>query len=278
MGEDFSNGRFTGVVRRVRPGRLAGTYTVQHADASVVRDSDDSVGITLSLTAGHRVRFRSGRLADDARPAVGTATVCVPGEWVRVDIVGEVRVLRAELGLSSLVAHVEEECGADPARLAFRGALHADDPALSRLLFDALTGGRDGGAAERALAVHLHAAYAGGRMPRRLGGIAPGRLRRLLAFIEEAPPDEIDLRSLSARAGMSPFHFAREFKGTVGEPPMRFVARRLALRGLSLLSDPRTSVGEAASRAGFAHPSHLARHARRLTGVTPARFRADVLA
>lgn len=148
MIDAFSNGRLTGAVHNVRPGRLAGTYTVRHADISVVRDSDDFVEITLNLTAGHRVLFRAGRLVDETRPAFGSATICVPGERVRVDIAGEVRVLRSELSLSSLTAHIAEECGIDPARLAFRDALHADDPALSRLLFPS-TRSRSGRASGR---------------------------------------------------------------------------------------------------------------------------------
>jgi AraC family transcriptional regulator len=39
------------------------------------------------------------------------------------------------------------------------------------------------------------------------------------------------------------------------------------------LSDNTLSIAQIAIETGFAHPSHLARHLKRVTGVPPARFR-----
>jgi AraC-like DNA-binding protein len=84
----------------------------------------------------------------------------------------------------------------------------------------------------------------------------------------DACPAKVTLGELATLAGLSPFHFLRSFRRATGLPPHAYLiqvrvrkARSLLLRG--------SSAGEAALTAGFADQSHLNRHFKRFTGVTP---------
>ena len=133
----------------------------------------------------------------------------------------------------------------------------------------------------RAVAAALAANHAARplRSPIKLsrGGLTPARLRRVLDRIEAGLPSPLPLASLAAEAGMSPFHFAREFQRAVGVPPHQYLIRRRLDRAVLLLARRNMPLADVARAAGFAHVSHLARQMRRLTGLSPARFRTDVL-
>jgi len=94
----------------------------------------------------------------------------------------------------------------------------------------------------------------------RSGGIAPARLARILERIDADADGSTSLEALAAEAGMSTFHFAREFARTVGLPPHRHLIQRRVDRAILLLSFPTLTVADVARRAGFSHSSHMARH------------------
>ncbi len=87
----------------------------------------------------------------------------------------------------------------------------------------------------------------------------------------------MSLATLAAEAGMSVFHFAREFRRTIGLTPYEYVLQRRLARAMDLLGRQELSVVRIAAETGFAHSSHLSRHMRRLTGLSPASFRREVL-
>jgi AraC family transcriptional regulator len=72
---------------------------------------------------------------------------------------------------------------------------------------------------------------------------------------------------------LSTYHFARAFKRSFGVPPHRYHTTRRIERARSLLSDPRTSVAEVASKVGFSGASAFAATFRRTTGQTPTDYR-----
>lgn len=126
-----------------------------------------------------------------------------------------------------------------------------------------------------ALAVHLLRHYGQSRHTPGLarGGIAPARLRRVLAYMDEHLAENIPLTSLAALSGLAFHHFAHAFKDSMGVSPHRFLIERRITRARSLLADPSLSVAEIALMLGFADQSHFTEHFRRLTGITPARYR-----
>ncbi len=108
------------------------------------------------------------------------------------------------------------------------------------------------------------------------GGLAPLRLRRVLEFIAAHLGDDIALADLAAVAELSTHHFGEAFKTATGRPPYRFVMARRVERARELLRDGERPIAEIAYAAGFSSQAHLTTNFRRLTGVTPGRFRRSL--
>lgn len=124
------------------------------------------------------------------------------------------------------------------------------------------------------LAVHLLRNYAGGgARPRFAGGLSGARLRRVTGYMIENHEHEMSLAELARVAGLSPFHFAREFKRATGAAPHQYLIRVRVERAKSLLADRRLPLAEVSLRAGFGSQSHFTRLFRRVTGETPKAYR-----
>jgi AraC family transcriptional regulator len=103
------------------------------------------------------------------------------------------------------------------------------------------------------------------------------RVRRVTEYIEQNLEKELRLAELAALVCMSPYHFARLFKGSTGVPPHRFVLRRRVARARAFLAAPELSIAQIARMVGFRRPSHFTTVFRRVTGVTPRGYRDEGL-
>ena len=107
-----------------------------------------------------------------------------------------------------------------------------------------------------------------------VGALSMSRLRRVTEYIQQSLDKDLPLADLAALVSMSPFHFARLFKGSTGLPPHRFVIRQRIARARACLSTPDLSIAQISRSVGFRTPSHFTTVFRRVTGVTPRRYRA----
>jgi transcriptional regulator GlxA family with amidase domain len=98
-------------------------------------------------------------------------------------------------------------------------------------------------------------------------------MRRVREYIEAHLHDSIELVELAAIAGLSIFHFARQFKQSAGVTPHYYVIQSRIERAQELLASTDLSLSEIAFATGFSDQSHLTRHFRQLIGVTPGQFR-----
>ena len=103
------------------------------------------------------------------------------------------------------------------------------------------------------------------------GGLAGWQRKRVLEYIEEHLSETISLSTLSAVAQLSPYHFARAFKQSLGMPPHRFHMNRRVERAKVLLPD--RTVTEVALAVGYAETSSFSSGFRRATGMSPTEFR-----
>jgi AraC family transcriptional regulator len=78
---------------------------------------------------------------------------------------------------------------------------------------------------------------------------------------------------LAQVAGMSSFHFAREFKRTTGTTPHQYLIKFRIERAKALLARNDLPLTEVGLRSGFSHQSHFTRLFRRITGTTPNSYR-----
>lgn len=110
--------------------------------------------------------------------------------------------------------------------------------------------------------------------PRR-GGLAGWQVRRTTEFIQAHLDQNIGLNELAAIAGLSPFHFARAFKQSVGDPPHRYQTRRRIERACDLLVSGDMPIIDVAAAVGYEAPQTLTRLFRREMGMTPSEYRRD---
>jgi AraC family transcriptional regulator len=104
-------------------------------------------------------------------------------------------------------------------------------------------------------------------------GLAP-RHRTLLAdYIDAHLHEQISLATMAKLVRLSPFHFARLFKQSFGEPPHRYVTRQRIERAKRMLAQGERSVAEIGFEVGFGESSSFTAAFRKMTGTTPARFR-----
>jgi AraC family transcriptional regulator len=123
------------------------------------------------------------------------------------------------------------------------------------------------------LALHLARCYGGPQRVRRQGGLASHRLERVLAFIDSQLADALPVSALAARAAMSPFHFARRFKASLGVAPHAYVTARRMERAKSLLAGSELALAEVARSVGYHTQAHFTEVFHQQVGTTPGRYR-----
>jgi AraC-like DNA-binding protein len=104
------------------------------------------------------------------------------------------------------------------------------------------------------------------------GGLPGGALGRVRAYIDDHIGQHISLDELAREAGVSRFHFARQFRLSTGESPMQFLRRVRIERSKSILQSRDTTIAEVAAKLGFSDQSHFTRTFGRLVGVSPGSF------
>lgn len=104
-------------------------------------------------------------------------------------------------------------------------------------------------------------------------GYVGSSVQRAMAFIEAHLDWHLSLDQVAREAGMSKFHFCRNFKGSTGFTFREFLARRRIVRATHLLREGHRSVSEVYLDVGFKDLSHFGRVFRKITGQPPSRYR-----
>ena len=107
--------------------------------------------------------------------------------------------------------------------------------------------------------------------------LSTDRRKKVLDFIEDRLSHHITLADIASAAAMSPYHFTRAFRATMGITPVRFVWARRVVMAKTLLRDKRMPIAEVALECGFADQSHFTTAFRIGTGTTPAEYRKAVI-
>jgi AraC family transcriptional regulator len=129
------------------------------------------------------------------------------------------------------------------------------------------------------LAVHLLRYYAisPSRPVTFTGGLSATKLRQVTDFIADNYSRELKLAELAQVAGMSSFHFAREFKRSTGTTPHQYLIKFRVERAKAFLANDELPLIEVSLRSGFSHQSHFTRLFRRITGTTPQSYRLAIM-
>jgi AraC family transcriptional regulator len=109
------------------------------------------------------------------------------------------------------------------------------------------------------------------------GGLAAWQLRLVTEYIERHVGECVPLTTLAGLVRLSPHHFCRAFKQSLGLSPCRYHGMRRMERAKLLLADLEVAVAEVAQRLGYGETSVFTNAFRRGTGLTPTAFRRSLI-
>jgi AraC family transcriptional regulator len=108
------------------------------------------------------------------------------------------------------------------------------------------------------------------------GGLAPWAERRSLELMRARLSEDISLDELATEAQLSPFHFARMFKQSLGVPPRVYLTRLRLERACELLEKTDLPVTEIALEVGYSSNQVLARVFLKHQRMSPSDYRRAV--
>ncbi|NEZ54429.1 helix-turn-helix transcriptional regulator [Adonisia turfae] len=125
-----------------------------------------------------------------------------------------------------------------------------------------------------ALSVHLLQNYSTRTKPIKpySGGLSPQNLKLVKDYINDNLSHELCLDGLAKVTRLSRYHFSRAFKQSMGITPHQYIIQQRVERAKQLLLQNQMTIADIALACGFTHQSHLNRHFKGLTGVTPKNF------
>lgn len=125
------------------------------------------------------------------------------------------------------------------------------------------------------LAIHLLRKY-GVRKPQistYSDGLPKYKLQQILEYINANLDCDIKLVDLAELVAMSQYYFCHLFKQSMGIAPYQYIIQQRIERAKQLLKCRDVAICDVALACGFANQSHLTKHFRKLTEITPKAYR-----
>ena len=242
------------------------------------RHAEHLIAISLSGTCNGEISTESGfRTRDQAK---GSVCVIPSGHLYHARLNGESEHLAIYVEPSLLLRAAADS--RSPASVEVIEKCASSDPVISNVgmaLLAELESQSLGGrlyaeSLANLLAVHLLRHYTTADLGQRLtGGLSGRRLQLVLEFIADNYETDLSIADLAQVAGMSAFHFAREFKRSTGTTPHQYLIKFRIQHAKELLAESKLPLVEVGFRSGFSHQSHFTRLFHRITGTTPQSYR-----
>ena len=249
----------------------------QNADDRTAYHAPEHHTVSLYLDGGYQT-FRRDQPGHYGAPG----RVCIlpaghDSEWV-VD--GHLRFLHLYFGRESVRELFEQALGTRARHLSLHEQTYIEDPQLAQLCqqwllpldwhseFDRLS------LQHAAQLVLLHLLRREQQQPRAVSvGLAPTVRKRVLEYIAGQLQERLSLEQLADIAGLSPYHFSRMFRHSLGVTVHRYVQQQRLEQARQWLLAEQSSLAEIAARCGFASQSHFGHCFRQQYGVSPKRYR-----
>ena len=252
----------------------------RHGDAEPrISGGDGLVKLIVNLSNTQKVERLAKGVWTSKPCEIGSFALIGPDEEVCFSVAGPADVLQVFIPFDVLAR--ELDVGTPP---TIRSRFQDNDPSIERYalrLMLAVANRRiiDAIAVSELISGlgHLLAHDATRQSSAAKGGLPPHRLKRVLEFISASINGSegvvIRLEQLAGLADLSPFHFARAFRETLGTSPCTYVLQKRLERARSMLVNTSASVGEIGRQIGFQSHAHFSHQFRQRMGVTPSDFR-----
>lgn len=103
------------------------------------------------------------------------------------------------------------------------------------------------------------------------------RLQRVTAYVKEHVSDAISLADMATAAGMSPMHFAAQFRAATGQRPHHYLLQCRIQHAKALLTDASRSLIDIAISVGFRTQAHFTTVFKNFEQTTPMQWRRSRL-
>lgn len=224
-------------------------------------------GFCLILQGGYtesygRTSLECGPSSVKFQPAGEEHSDVYGSEAVRCFIIELQEDWLARTGAGALVSdrpHVHKSGTLARLMLRLRAEFHAADDESALLI--------------EGLALELIGEASRGRR-RRPAAAPPPWLRRAKEFIHEQFADPLTLPLVAEFVGVHPVYLATSFRRHYRQSVGEYLRERRVEYARDRISSSDDPLAEIALAAGFANQSHLTRTFKRLTGMSPARYRA----
>lgn len=254
---------------------------VMPADCSVL-GSKDKLAINIFLRAARATIVTDGTMLYDAVIPAGSALVTLPGQVATGMFVEHVEVIHLEAEWDFVIRHVGMSAACPPGNFfgLFRDEAIAN---LARAMEYCSLNGCAPGWAERfgafmvARLFHLHSQNLGEKAERSRIAMPLWRIRRVNEYLETHLSEPISLADLARVAGLSPMHFAAQFRLATGHRPHEYLQLRRIERAKRLLLQPNVSLIDIALQVGFRTQSHFTTVFKRYIGKAPSYWRDQQL-
>lgn len=173
----------------------------------------------------------------------------------------------------------------DPAEVELIPRFATLDPVVEHMTFAMLELARDAPPASalyvdhlaRGFAAHLihkHSTLSDATPARQeAGGLGARDIESVRELVNASLASPLSLADLAGATSLSPGHFARLFKRSLGVTPYQFVLRTRVERAQRLLAETDAPISHIGMDCGFSHQMHLTQVFHRLVGTTPAEYR-----
>ncbi len=100
-------------------------------------------------------------------------------------------------------------------------------------------------------------------------------ISRTIEYMHKHFTEKVSIEKLAETAGMSTRSLLRHFKRINGASPKEYLIELRINYACELLDNHRLSIDEIAFNSGFSDSSHFSKELKKMTGVTPSKYRAD---
>ena len=98
-------------------------------------------------------------------------------------------------------------------------------------------------------------------------------IRKIHTFMRKHLAEPVTLEDLAAAAGLTKYHFLRQYRGKTGKTPVQVLWEIRCSEAVSLLKYTALPIKEIAARTGFSDLAHFSRRIKAFSGLIPREFR-----
>ena len=248
-----------------------------HEAVGVAKPNQVEIAFTAHAKASFETRHRARQI--DIAPGAAFIVGAEAIRWSKIEEPNEALGMYPDMNLLQGLAQTT-----NARRIELETVVHRQDPILLGIahafkracVAERTISDIEASSLAHLLAWRLLVTYCGVELPEAtLNGskLSETAIRAVCDFIEANLCTQLTLEDLAALVHLSPFHFARCFKATIGLAPHQYVITRRMELAKRLVLTTTLNVAEIAWSIGYQNISHFRRLFVLHTGVTPGAIR-----